>query len=1015
VGFRRVCLSYAISTISHTWVKTGHSLLSFKLHSAFLFLGLLSAFSSSLLGQDAQAGASPTTQNAGATFSSYEGQNISSIELAGQPDVDPSAFTSAFEQQVGHPFSQEKIDQAGEAIKAAGKFEDVHTEVDPESDGVRVTFILEPAVYFGVFQFPGVPFPYSRLLQVANYPIQTPFNATAVERDRKALLNFYRQQGYFEAEVRSEVSVDKDHQIANVSFPATLGRRAKFGNVVISGVPPAEQQQLQHSLTTLMARARTVAIRTGKTYRRGALNRAASYLQTQLQKKGLLGAQVKLAGAEYHADTNQADIHFTIVPGPSIRVDIQGAHIWSWTRKSLLPMYQGVGVDEESVEEGRQALATYFQSKGFFDVKVESHLETNPTHDTIIYRISKEKKHKVAEVKLAGNSQLPSSELTPQITVEKKRFFSSGKFSDQLVRKSVANLKAVYESEGFSEVAVVPTVTDKGKEISVLFRVTEGPRDIVNSLKVEGADTFPASQYAPRGLKLAVGKPYSQFHVQEDRTNIVANYLKAGYLTSSFRETATEVSKKEPHQIDVVYHIYEGPRVLTGDVITLGRERTSQKLIDLDMSSAGIKPEQPLTATQLLTAGSSLYEHTGVFDWAEVDPKRQVTTQTTEDVLVKVHEAKKNEFTYGIGFEVIKRGGTVPGGTVAVPGLPPIGLPPTFTTSEATFWGPRGSALYTRTNVNGKGESISLTGFAGRLDQRFGFYYIDPNFHWSHWRTTTSFTAEHNAQNPIFTSAQEIAGLQFQRYIDRARKDILFFRYQFNQTNLTHLLIPDLVPPDDQNVQLSTIAGNLTRDTRDNVLDEHSGVLQSLELDLNLTKLGSSVNFAKMTGQAAFYKEKFHGIVWANSIRIGLAQQFANSRVPTSELFFTGGGNSLRGFPLDGAGPQRLVEVCPDGTTGCNDFIKVAAGGQELLILNTEARIPMPFKKGLSVVPFYDGGNVFPVVGFHDFTKLYSNTVGLGLRYATPVGPIHIDVGQNLNPVQGLNPTQYFISIGQAF
>ena len=91
------------------------------------------------------------------------------------------------------------------------------------------------------------------------------------------------------------------------------------------------------------------------------------------------------------------------------------------------------------------------------------------------------------------------------------------------------------------------------------------------------------------------------------------------------------------------------------------------------------------------------------------------------------------------------------------------------------------------------------------------------------------------------------------------------------------------------------------------------------------------------------------------------------------------------------------------------------AGGQEQLILNTEARIPVPFKKGLSVVPFYDGGNVFPRVGFHDFTKLYSNTVGLGLRYATPVGPIRIDVGRNLNPVEGLNATQYFVSIGQAF
>jgi outer membrane translocation and assembly module TamA len=72
-------------------------------------------------------------------------------------------------------------------------------------------------------------------------------------------------------------------------------------------------------------------------------------------------------------------------------------------------------------------------------------------------------------------------------------------------------------------------------------------------------------------------------------------------------------------------------------------------------------------------------------------------------------------------------------------------------------------------------------------------------------------------------------------------------------------------------------------------------------------------------------------------------------------------------------------------------------------------------KKGLSIVPFYDGGNVFPRIGFHDFTSLYSSNVGLGFRYATPVGPIRFDYGFNLNPVPGVKSSQYFISIGQAF
>ena len=77
-------------------------------------------------------------------------------------------------------------------------------------------------------------------------------------------------------------------------------------------------------------------------------------------------------------------------------------------------------------------------------------------HDTVLYRITKEKKHKVEEVKLAGNSQLHSDQLTPHIAVEEKHFFSAGKFSDQLVKQSVKNLKAVYESEGFSNVSSSP-------------------------------------------------------------------------------------------------------------------------------------------------------------------------------------------------------------------------------------------------------------------------------------------------------------------------------------------------------------------------------------------------------------------------------------------------------------------------------------------------------------------------------------------------------------------------------
>jgi outer membrane protein assembly factor BamA len=168
--------------------------------------------------------------------------------------------------------------------------------------------------------------------------------------------------------------------------------------------------------------------------------------------------------------------------------------------------------------------------------------------------------------------------------------------------------------------------------------------------------------------------------------------------------------------------------------------------------------------------------------------------------------------------------------------------------------------------------------------------------------------------------------------------------------------------------------------------------------------------------QVAYYRDIYKGIIWANSVRLGVEQQFAGSRVPLSEKFFSGGGSTLRGFPLNGAGPQRTIPACsnPADTSTCS-LIRVPVGGNQLLIINSEFRIPVPIKKGLGIAAFYDGGNVFPHVGFREFGALYTNTVGIGVRYKTPVGPVRVDIGHNLNALPGIKATQIFITLGQAF
>jgi outer membrane protein assembly factor BamA len=183
----------------------------------------------------------------------------------------------------------------------------------------------------------------------------------------------------------------------------------------------------------------------------------------------------------------------------------------------------------------------------------------------------------------------------------------------------------------------------------------------------------------------------------------------------------------------------------------------------------------------------------------------------------------------------------------------------------------------------------------------------------------------------------------------------------------------------------------------------------------------------------------------ARSIRIGILQPFANTEslsfppptanqcteaappgptpeiIPLPERFFAGGGTSLRGFALNQAGPR-------DPCTG------FPVGGQAMLVLNQEFRFPMhlPFiGSQLGGAIFYDGGNVYsrlnritlrayspkpifqaenpaeppnpttnPTLCAYNCTNelnYFAHTVGFGIRYATPVGPIRIDLGYQIN------------------
>ena len=951
----------------------------------------------------------------------YEGQNVSSVSLIANPHRDLTPLYPVVIQKAGTPYSEATIEGSAQALKKAGGFADVRINVEPEVSGLRVSFLLEPAYYLGIVEFPdiGKYFAYTRLLQVVNLPDEDPYDPSRIPVAEDALREFLRKNGYFQARVHADPAIDDDHQLVSVRFVVETGRQARISSVKVDGPETPEGARLLQSVKSLRARLSGGLLKAGKPYAPERISAATKLMKRTLTQQHRLASSIHENPPQYNAETNRVDVSFKVEVGPVVTVRAVGARLTVFPfvsgrlMKTLIPIYSEGTVDQDLVQEGQRNLTDYFQKKGYYDATVTTEFQKRPDRILVLYTIDRGSKHKVDRILFHGNYALSQKELMDQVSVKRSHIWTHGSVSQKLLKQSADNIQALYRDRGYEEVKVTPRTVDREPKIDVVFEIAEGPQTVVDNVQITGNQNISATQLTePKGFQLRAGVPFSPRKLAEDRNRISATYLNRGYLNVDVKATVTP-NPGDPRRVDVAYAITEHQVVRTGEVVYLGQKQTRLPLI---ARTAHLPTEAPMKREQLLEAESRLYD-LSIFDWSSVGPRKPITTQTDEAAVVKVHEAKRNEITYGFGFEVSHRGGNVPAGTVALPGGGgTIGLGGNqIAPSQSTFASPRGVVEFTRRNMRGLAETASASILLSRLDQRALTGYSQPHFVGSQWQSLTSFTVERNSENPLFTAGWGDLGFQVERLISRKTNTRLQVRYDFNKTNLSNLLVPELVLPQDRHVRLSTVSATLIRDTRDKPLDAHRGSFSTINIGITPTAFGSSANFAKLFGQYAYYKP-VHSVVFANSIRIGLASPFSGSFVPTSQLFFSGGGTSLRGFPIDQAGPQRLVPFCNvlQGESGCVN-VTVPVGGKQLFIFNSEARFPLGITKLLGGVLFYDGGNVYSAINFNNFINNYSNTVGFGLRYSTPIGPVRVDFGRNLNPVPGLNPFQYYITIGQAF
>jgi outer membrane protein assembly factor BamA len=326
----------------------------------------------------------------------------------------------------------------------------------------------------------------------------------------------------------------------------------------------------------------------------------------------------------------------------------------------------------------------------------------------------------------------------------------------------------------------------------------------------------------------------------------------------------------------------------------------------------------------------------------------------------------------------------------------------------------------TRINFRGRDEALIFKSHFGNLQKRASLSFDQPRwFDLPNWRMTVTALYDNTRDVNTFSSDRLEGSIQLTQRATKATQLLYRFAYRrikVDPNSFPSGFSPDLIPIYSQPVRVGMPSLTYLRDTRDDPLTSTKGTYNTFDVGVASGAFGSEANFGRLLAQNATYY-KFHGNwVVARSLRIGVESPYGSlGFIPLPERYFVGGSNSHRGFAINQAGPRDPYSGAP-------------LGGSAMIVNNIELRlppVPLPFVgNNLSFVLFHDIGNDFGTANemWKNLTRMnqrgqascrklsltdptatcdfsyMSQAVGTGLRYRTPIGPVRVDMGYNLNP-----------------
>jgi outer membrane protein insertion porin family len=656
---------------------------------------------------------------------------------------------------------------------------------------------------------------------------------------------------------------------------------------------------------------------------------------------------------------------YVVKEKPTIaRIEFQGnKKIDDSKLKEKLTITTGSIADAVLIQDNANRLRAFYEEEGYWlSSIVPVTKRISPDEVSLTYQIEEGSKVKIKKINIEGNKAIPAKLIKKTMSTKEWGIFSfitsSGYYRKDQMDVDIEKIRDLYFDRGFIKVAIgepeIKLTSDK-KGMNITIPISEGDQFKISSVEFSGNKVFSDDEIKKR-ITLIPNTPFSKANLRRDILSISELYSENGYAVAAI--TPDLIPDENARLVKVSLKIDEGDKYRIGKIEISGNTKTRDKVIRREVRL----DEGDVFNSKLLKRSYERINNLNFFENVDIIPKPRPEEKLV-DLEVKVKERPTGYLSVGGGYSSVDK---------------LIGM-----------------VEITQGNLFGRGQLLKLRGEIGGRTTYYELTFKDP---WFMDKPIFFSSTLYKLQQEYIEFDKKSAGfgLSFGKYLSEyVRGDI-----SYNYENATIYNVSEnaatIIKEQEGTFSTSSLTPSIVRDSRDNYIDPTRGSRNSVYL--TYAGLGGKNKYIKSELDSAwFFPIKKTTFMLRG--RFGYAAGIWGKDLPLYERFYVGGIYTIRGLDWGDAGPK-------DEKTG--DPI----GGTTELIFNAEYIFPLLTEMKLKGVVFFDLGNAYE--SFDNFGK-FRYTTGAGIRWISPMGPIRIEWGYNLNRKAGENASRFEFTFGSFF